>query len=45
MLLTKASVLAVMLMALGFIARVVLFQSLAQGDRQLSAIPHAVPCH
>ena len=31
MLLTKASVLAVMLMALGFIARVVLFQSLAQG--------------
>ena len=30
MLLTKASVLAVMLMALGFIARVVLFQSLAQ---------------
>ena len=31
MLLTKASVLAVMLMALGFIARVVLFQSRAQG--------------
>ena len=43
MLLTKASVLAVMLVALGFIARVVLFQSLARSVRQLSAIPHAVP--